>query len=212
MASRRIGLLIAVVVMTTLACTFSDQATPSAPISSPSPTPSTTESVTTVEIAPPSLEVPYVPTPQDIVDRMLAMVKVNRNDVVYDLGSGDGRILITASQRYGARGVGYELDPRRIQEANENARAAGVQDRVKFIKQDLFEADLSAATVVTLYLLPQVNLKLRPKLLRELRPGARIVSHNYGLGDWDPVKTERLDSGNREHLVFYWVVPAKGSN
>jgi predicted RNA methylase len=142
---------------------------------------------------------------------MLVLAKVKRNDVLYDLGSGDGRIVVTAAKQYGARGIGYDLDPKRIAEANENARAAGVQDRVKFIKQDLFEANLGEATVVTLYLLPEVNLKLRPKLLKELRPGTRIVSHNYGLGDWDPITTERLETAKGHHLIFFWVVPEKGT-
>ncbi len=210
MSRREFLLLVAGTVIVFAGCSSSDHSTSPIAVSGPSPVVSPPENVTTVEIAPPSLDVPYVPTPHEIVDRMLAMVNVKRNDIVYDLGSGDGRIIITAAQRYGARGVGYELDPRRIQEANENARVAGVENRVRFIKQDLFEADLSAATIVTLYLLPEVNLKLRPKLLRELKPGTRIVSHNYGLGDWDPIMTERLDSGKREHLVFYWVVPEKG--
>jgi hypothetical protein len=191
-------------------CAPGNRSAPPASALTSSPSPSPSEKITSVEIAPPSLDVPYVPTPPEVVARMLAMANVKRNDVLYDLGSGDGRILITAAKRYGSRGVGYEIDPKRIQEANENARLAGVLDRVRFIKQDLFEADLSEATVVTLYLLPQVNLKLRPKLLRELKPGTRIVSHNYGMGDWDPIKTERLKTARSEHLVFYWVVPEKG--
>ena len=142
---------------------------------------------------------------------MLELAKPTRNDVVYDLGSGDGRIVITAARRYGSRGVGYDIDPQRIKEANENARAAGVTDRVRFVQEDLFQADLSEATIVTLYLLPEINLKLRPKLLKELKPGTRIVSHNYGLGDWDPITTETLDSATGEHLVFYWVVPPRGT-
>jgi ribosomal protein L11 methylase PrmA len=141
----------------------------------------------------------------------LEMANVKQNDIVYDLGSGDGRIVITAAQKYGASGVGYDIDPKRVKEANENARTAGVTDRVRFVQQDLFEADLSEATVVTLYLLPEVNLKLRPKLLKELKPGTRIVSHNYHLGDWEPIKTETLNSPTGEHLVFYWVVPKAGT-
>lgn len=209
MSRREFVLLFVGIIIVFAGCSSSDHA-PVTIVSGPSPSPSPTENVTTVEIAPSSLDVPYVPTPHEVVARMLAIVNIKRNDIVYDLGSGDGRIVITAAQRYGARGVGYELDPRRIKEANENARVAGVQDRVRFINQDLFKANLSEATVVTLYLLPEVNLKLRPKLLRELKPGTRIVSHNYGLGDWDPIKTERLNSAKSEHLVFYWVVPEKG--
>ena len=207
---RQFCLLVAGIIAVFAGCAPSNQSAPPSTALTPSPSPSPSEKITTVEIAPPSLDVPYVPTPHEVVARMLAMANVNRNDVLYDLGSGDGRILITAAQRYGARGIGYEIDPKRLQEANENARQAGVLDRVRFIKQDLFDADLSEATVVTLYLLPEVNLKLRPKLLRELKPGTRIVSHNYGMGDWDPTKTERLNTAKGEHLIFYWVVPAKG--
>lgn len=150
-------------------------------------------------------DVPYVPTPQPVVDRMLAIAKVNRNDVVYDLGSGDGRLVITAAQKYGARGVGIDINPKRIQQANANAKQAEVTKLVEFRQQDLFETDLSNATVVTLYLLPSVNLKLRPKLLKELRPGTRIVSHAFDLGDWKPQKVERVSG----RTVYYWVVPEK---
>jgi tRNA G37 N-methylase Trm5 len=171
-----------------------------------SPTPSAS-----IKTARPKLDVPYVPTPDNVVAKMLELAKVNRNDVVYDLGSGDGRIVITAARKYGSRGVGYDIDPQRITEADENARAAGVTDRVRFVQGDLFQADLSEATVVTLYLLPDINLKLRPKLLKELKPGTRIVSHNYGLGDWDPIRTETVDSATGDHLVFYWVVTPVGT-
>ncbi len=147
-------------------------------------------------------DVPYVPTPEEVVAEMLKLANVSKGDVVYDLGCGDGRIII-ASAKAGARGVGVDIDPDRIRESNENAEKAGVADRVKFIEGDLFEANISGATVVTLYLLPEVNLRLRPKLLRELKPGTRIVSHNYDLGDWKPEKTVRL--GDR--ILYYWVVP-----
>jgi len=156
------------------------------------------------------LDAPYVSTPTQVVARMLSMAKVNKNDLVYDLGSGDGRIVITAAQEYGARGVGYDLDPQRIRESNENAQRAGLTHRVRFTQQDLFEADLSGATVVTLYLLPEVNLKLRPKLLSELRPGTRIVSHNYPIGDWQPDQVAEVDVNGTLHYVYYWTVPAKG--
>jgi len=139
---------------------------------------------------------------------MLSMAKVNKKDLLYDLGSGDGRIVITAAREYGARGVGYDLDPQRIKESNENARRAGVTGLVRFTQQDLFEADLSGATVVTLYLLPEVNLKLRPKLLRELRPGTRIVSHNYPIGDWQPEAVAEVKVNGTIHYVYYWTVPA----
>jgi hypothetical protein len=208
----RLGFLIAGIITIFAGCTSSNEfsATQVLPTPSLTPTPSPTPSAT-VETVPQTLDVPYVPTPHNVVAKMLELAKPNRNDIVYDLGSGDGRIVITAAQKYGSRGVGYDLDPKRIKEANENARTAGVTDRVRFVQQDLFEADLIQATVVTLYLLPEINLKLRPKLLKELKPGTRIVSHNYGLGDWDPIKTETLQSATGEHLVFYWVVPKAGT-
>jgi Methyltransferase domain len=148
-------------------------------------------------------EVPYVATREDIVDEMLRMAAVTQDDVVYDLGCGDGRIVTTAAREFGATGVGIDINPARIAESNENARAAGVADRVKFIEGDLFNADLSRATVVTLYLLPSVNLRLRPKLERELKPGARVVSHNYDMGDWAPVRQTQIG----DHKVFLWVIP-----
>jgi hypothetical protein len=156
------------------------------------------------------LDVPYVPTPTVVVARMLEMAKVTKDDVVYDLGSGDGRIVITAAQKYGARGIGYDLNPQRIQESNENARKAGVTDRVRFVQQDLFEVDLSGATVVTLYLLPDVNLRLRPKLLKELKPGTRVVSHNYHMGDWSADEFAELKVDGKDHYVYSWTIPASG--
>jgi len=157
-------------------------------------------------------EVPYVPTPDKVVEEMLRLVNVGKNDVVYDLGCGDGRIVITAALKYGARGVGVDIDPERIKESNENARKAGVADRVKFLQQDLFETNFSEATVVTLYLLPDVNLKLRPKLLSELKPGTRIVSHAFDMGDWKPEKVVKVPGNDRERTIYYWVVPAGGGN
>ena len=133
-------------------------------------------------------DVIYVPTPQDVVEEMLRIADVKQSDVLYDLGCGDGRIVMTAAQKYGVRGTGIDIDPQRIQEANENARKAGVTHLVRFLNQDLFESDFSDATVVTLYLLTSLNLKLRPKLMRELKPGTRIVSHVFDLGDWEPEK------------------------
>src|SRR6476619_3705531 len=127
-------------------------------------------------------DVIFVPTPQEVVDAMLKLAKVTKNDVVYDLGSGDGRIPITAAKTYGARAVGIDIDPQRIREANENLKIAGVGDRVKFLNQDLFTTDISEATVVTLYLLPSLNLRLIPKLNRELKPGTRVVSHAFDMG------------------------------
>ncbi|MHC0062713.1 class I SAM-dependent methyltransferase [Nostoc sp. UIC 10890] len=148
-------------------------------------------------------DVPYVPTPQPVVDAMLKVAKVGKNDVLYDLGSGDGRIVNTAAQKFGTRGVGIDINPERIQEANDNAQKAGVTDRVKFVQQDLFTTDFSEATVVTLYLLPEVNAKLRPKLLSELKPGTRIVSHAFDMGDWKPEQTLTVDG----KTIYYWVVP-----
>ena len=164
-------------------------------------TPATTSS-TSVQSPQREPDVPYVPTPQTVVDRMLTIANVNKNDVLYDLGSGDGRIVITAAQKYGTRGVGIDINPERVAEANTNAQQAGVTDLVEFRQQDLFKTDLSEATVVTLYLLPQVNLKLRPQLLK-LKPGTRIVSHAFDMGDWKPERVEQVDGST----IYYWVVP-----
>jgi hypothetical protein len=135
---------------------------------------------------PPGLDIPYVPSPPEVVAQMLALANRSRNDVLYDLGSGDGRIVIEAARRFGTRGVGVDLDSVRVEEATANARRRGVQDRVRFRRQDLFETDLRPATIVTLYLFPQVNLELRPKLFEQLRPGTRVVSHAFNMGDWEP--------------------------
>jgi precorrin-6B methylase 2 len=151
-------------------------------------------------------DVPFVATREDVVDEMLRMAAVTEKDVVYDLGCGDGRIVTTAAKQYGARGIGIDIDPDRIAESRANAKASGVEDRVRFIEGNLFDADLSQATVVTMYLLPSVNLKLRPRL-EALRPGTRIVSHNYDLGDWQPVQQKEI--GN--HVVYLWVVPEKAA-
>jgi ribosomal protein L11 methylase PrmA len=155
-------------------------------------------------------EVPYVPTHELVVAEMLKVAKVGKNDVLYDLGSGDGRIPITAAKKFGTRGVGVDIDPARITEARANAVKAGVADKVKFMQQDLFETDIKEATVVTLYLLPDVNLRLRPKLLADLKPGTRIVSHNYDMGDWKPLRTITVKVPE-EHTIYYWVVPPKGA-
>lgn len=150
-------------------------------------------------------DVIYVPTPPEVVDKMLRMAAVKEGDVLYDLGSGDGRIVITAAKQHKVRGVGIDIDPQRIREAEENARAAGVTDLVRFSNEDLFQANISEATVVTLYLLESLNEKLRPKLLRELKPGTRIVSHAFRMGDWEP---ERSDNVNGV-MIYYWTVPAR---
>lgn len=149
-------------------------------------------------------DVIYVPTPPEVVAQMLALAKVTKEDVLYDLGSGDGRIPITAAQKFGTRGVGIDINPTRIQEANANAQQADVTDLVEFRNQDLFETDFREATVVTLYLLPSLNVKLRPKLLRELKPGTRIVSHDFDMGDWKPERVVQTPDGS---TVYYWVVP-----
>jgi SAM-dependent methyltransferase len=158
----------------------------------------------------PGADVPYVQTPTDVVTEMLRLAKVTANDVVYDLGSGDGRIVIAAARDFGARGVGIEIDPGLVAYSNELARKAGVADRVAFRSEDLFDVDLSEATVVTLYLSYNMNLRLRPKLLRELRPGSRIVSHDFDLGaDWLPHQTVQVMWRDRKSNVFLWVVPPK---
>ncbi|MBN1294450.1 MAG: class I SAM-dependent methyltransferase [Candidatus Latescibacteria bacterium] len=153
-------------------------------------------------------DVPFVPTKQKVVEEMLNMAGVNENDILYDMGCGDGRIVITAAKEKGAHGVGIDIDPERIRESNENAEKAGVTDKVKFIEMDLFEADISEATVVSLYLLTEVNLRLRPKLLRELKPGTRVVSHNYAMGNWDYEDYKEIMAEFDEHYVYFWIVPA----
>ncbi|MEX2593706.1 MAG: class I SAM-dependent methyltransferase [Anditalea sp.] len=150
-------------------------------------------------------DVHYVPTRQAVVDAMLDLAKVTENDVVYDLGCGDGRIVVTAAKQYGATGTGIDIDPQRIKEANENATNAGVNDKVEFVQANLFESDVSEASVVTLYLLNSLNMKLRPILLEQLKPGTRIVSHAFNMGDWEPDKTIKVD-GSTIHL---WTVPEK---
>jgi len=177
-------------------------------------------------------EVPYVSTPDDVVAEMLKMADVDKDDVLYDLGCGDGRIVITAVKEMGCRGVGIDIDPIRIKESRENAIEAGISDRVEFILSDLFEADISQATVVTLYLLSKVNLRLRPKLFRELSPGTRVVSHDFDMGKWNPDESKYMD-GDRDdvpiaydpfepnsfvlgsnwdrHNVYLWVIPANAT-
>ena len=148
---------------------------------------------------------PFVPTPQDVVDRMLELAGVTKNDVVYDLGCGDGRIVITAAERYGARGVGVDIDPLRVAESIENARRAGVSHLVEFFEQDALKVDVSKATVVTLYLLSSSLLKLRPILTRQLRPGARIVSHAFSMGDWEADKVDRFtDLRGNTRTLYVW--------
>ena len=159
--------------------------------------------------APQSLA-PYVPTPQDVVDRMLSLANVSGADVVYDLGCGDGRVVVTAAKKFAARGVGVDIDPDRIKESQANAKAAGVENLVTFKLQDAMTVDVSPATVVTLYLLSSSNAKLRPILTRQLRPGARIVSHAFGMDDWTPEKTDVFtDSGGTQRTLYRWVADGK---
>jgi SAM-dependent methyltransferase len=157
----------------------------------------------------PGQDVPDVRTPLTVVNEMLRLADVTASDVVYDLGSGDGRILIAAARDRGARGVGLEIDPVLVAQSTERARRLGLADRLSFRQQDLFEADLTPATVVTLYLSPDLNRRLRPKLLSELRPGARIVSHNFDMGDWAPARTLQVSSNEGSHTLYLWVVPAR---
>lgn len=148
-------------------------------------------------------DVIFVPTPQELVDDMLRLADVKKGDVLYDLGSGDGRIPITAAKRYGIRAVGIDIDPDRIKEANANAAKAGVTKLVTFRQEDLFQAGWKEATIVTLYLLPDLNLKLRPRLLKELKPGTRIVSHQFDMGDWRPDKKLEMEG----RTIYFWTVP-----
>jgi protein-L-isoaspartate O-methyltransferase len=151
-------------------------------------------------------DVIYVPTPPAVVDAMLQVAAVTERDIVYDLGSGDGRIVITAAKQYGARGVGIEIDPALVTKATENAAAAGVSDRVRFVSQDLFASDISEATVVTLYLLQSINERLRPKLVRELKPRTRVVSHVFNMGpEWPPEKTLMIGPSR----IFFWTLPER---
>ena len=150
-------------------------------------------------------DVIYVPTPHEVVDDMLRLANVKKGDVLYDLGSGDGRIAIAAAKKFGVRAVGIDIDPERIKEANENARKAGVASLVTFKQEDLFKADFKDATVITLYLLPDLNVKLRPRLWEELKPGTRIVSHQFDMGTWKPEK--KLESNGR--TIYFWTVPPK---
>ena len=157
-------------------------------------------------------DVPFVPTPPEVVDEMLRLVGLKAGDVLYDLGCGDGRIVITAAKRYGVKALGIDIDPVRIKESTENAAQAGLEGKVKFIQQDLFEADFHDATVVTMYLLTSVNLRLRPKLLAELKPGTRLVSHSFDMGEWKPDKTSLVETSfGDERDVHFWIVPANVS-
>jgi ribosomal protein L11 methylase PrmA len=150
-------------------------------------------------------DVIYVPTPHEVVDDMLRLANVKKGDILYDLGSGDGRIAIAAAKKYGIKAVGIDIDPERIREATENAKKAGVTNLVEFRQEDLFKADFREATVITLYLLPDLNVKLRPRLWEEMKPGTRIVSHQFDMGTWKPEK--KLESNGR--TVYFWTVPPR---
>jgi len=146
---------------------------------------------------------PYIPTPQDVVNRMLELAEVTNKDTVYDLGSGDGRVVITAAKKYGAHGVGIDIDKDRIDESRRNAKEAGVSSLVRFDRGDILEANVSGATVVTLYLVSSANLKLRPILTKQLPVGARIVSHSFGMGDWQPDKVDKFTDGRGDQRTLY---------
>jgi precorrin-6B methylase 2 len=159
-------------------------------------------------------DVPYVPTTEAAVQAMLKLAGVKNTDILYDLGCGDGRIVVAAASKYGARAVGIDINPTRINEAKENAKKAGVEKLVRFEENDLFQADIHEATVVTLFLLPQINLKLRPKLLQDLKPGTRVVSNTFDMGDWKPDREATVDDGGDEstylsHRLYLWTVPPR---
>jgi tRNA G37 N-methylase Trm5 len=154
--------------------------------------------------------VPFVPTPQEVVERMLELAQVKKGDVVYDLGSGDGRIVITAAKKHGVKAVGFEIDPALIQKSREGIRKEGVEQLAEIREQDILTVDLSPATVVTMYLLPSVNLQLRPKVMSQLKSGARVVSHAFDMGDWKPDKTEMVKDGSGyERTIYLWVIKDK---
>ena len=153
--------------------------------------------------------VPYVPTPQEVVDRMLELAQVKKGDVVYDLGSGDGRIVVTAAKKYGVKAIGFEIDPQRIKESHENIKKAGVENLVEIRQQDIRTVDLSAANVLTMYLLPEVNLMIRPNIWKQMKPGSRIVSHDFDMAEWKPLKTEYIKDGSSwDHTLYLWQIEA----
>ncbi len=155
--------------------------------------------------------VPYVPTGNPVVDAMLKLAEVDRDDLVYDLGSGDGRIVIKAAKDFGARGVGVDIDPELIEKSRKNALEAGVSDRVQFFQQDLFTLDLRPATVVTLYLFPEVNKRLRPLLFQQLKPGTAVVSNEWDMGEWQADKTLRVSAIDRPYMLYSWMMPAEAA-
>ena len=153
--------------------------------------------------------VPYVPTPQEVVERMLELAGVKKGDVVYDLGSGDGRIVVTAAKKYGVKAIGFEIDPQRIKESHENIKKAGVENLVEIRQQDIRTVDLSAASVLTMYLLPEVNLMIRPNIWKQMKAGSRIVSHDFDMAEWKPLKTEYIKDGSSwDHTLYLWQIEA----
>ena len=157
------------------------------------------------------LDVPYDPTPQPVVEEMLKLAEVKTGDVVYDLGCGDGRIVVTAAKMYGVRGVGVDLDPERVRESEENVRINGLEKLVTIRHENIFDTDVSEATVVMLYLYPSVNLALKPILLNQLKPGSRIVSHAFDMGDWEPEKEVTIEYEDAPYEIFLWRIPEKSS-
>ncbi|SRR3989475_3423918 len=157
--------------------------------------------------------VPYVPTPQEVVEQMLELAQVKKGDVVYDLGSGDGRIVVTAAKKYGVKAIGFEIDPERIKESKENIRKAGVGNLVEIREQDIRTVDLSPASVLTMYLLPEVNLMIRPNIWKQMKPSARVVSHDFDMGDWKAVKEVRIkDKSGWDHTLYLWNVSDRPAN
>lgn len=154
-------------------------------------------------------DIGYLPTPQEAVEAMLKLAEISESDLLYDLGSGDGRIVITAAQRFGTRGVGIDIDPQRISQAIENANQAGVSEQVTFLQQNLFESDFHEATIVVLYLLPHLNLRLRPRLLQQLKPGTRILSHDFDMGDWQPHQIQVVRTIEETATLYQWIVPSE---
>jgi hypothetical protein len=207
----RFILIAAITSSTLLACNSLFTNNPSLPNNSLETTPlPAISNIVTKDIEPEHLpDAPYLQTPQAVVVKMLEMAKVNHNDVVYDLGSGDGRIVITAAQKFGVKAIGIEIDPELIRESNRELKPAiattpEISDRIKFIKQDFFKTDLREATVITLYLLPQTNLRVRSEILPKLKSGTRIISNEYDLGDLPPNQTEKVKVGEREYTIYLW--------
>ena len=154
-------------------------------------------------------DIGYLPTPQEAIEVMLSLAEVCESDILYDLGSGDGRVLIAAAQKFGTRGVGIDIDPQRISQAIENAKQSRVSDRVTFLQQNLFESDFYEATIVVLYLLPHLNLRLRPRLLQQLKPGTCILSHDFDMGDWQPHRVQMVQTSEETATIYQWIVPSE---